>query len=352
MFAVNAFGESIALLLGQDAGISATVGPYMWALAWSVLPFLLFVAFRQYLEGMSLTKPAMVITFVGLGVNFVGNSVLIYGFGGLVEPMGVVGSGWATAIVRWAMLLSMIGWVAYRSDLRPPRGAAFAPNAGLQRDIIRIGAPAGAQIALEVAFFGFAGVMMGWFGPTELGTHQVTINLAATTFMVALGVSLAGSIRVGQRIGARDIAGTKRVVLLTYVVAMGSMAIFAMLFLTAPESLVRLYTRDTAVIELGVALLYMAALFQMLDGAQVAGVGVLRGAADTRIPMFIAAAAYWLVGAPAAYLLGFHTRMGPPGVWAGMVLGLAVASALLGWRVWLVHWKWPAAALRLPIGEP
>jgi MATE family multidrug resistance protein len=227
MFAVNAFGESIALLLGQDAGISATVGPYMWALAWSVLPFLLFVAFRQYLEGMSLTKPAMVITFVGLGVNFVGNSVLIYGFGGLVEPMGVVGSGWATAIVRWAMLLSMIGWVAYRSDLRPPRGAAFAPNAGLQRDIIRIGAPAGAQIALEVAFFGFAGVMMGWFGPTELGTHQVTINLAATTFMVALGVSLAGSIRVGQRIGARDIAGTKRVVLLTYVVAMGSMAISA-----------------------------------------------------------------------------------------------------------------------------
>lgn len=339
IFAMNAAGEWIALTLGQGAEISVVIGDYMWALAWGVLPYMLFIAFRQFLEGMSLTKPAMVITFVGLGVNLVANAILIYGVAGIVEPMGAVGCGWATTIVRWAMLVAMVFWIARNPRLSPFSGISRRLDAERLGHVVRIGAPAGAQIALEVGFFTFAAVMMGWFGSNELGTHQVTINIAATTFMVALGVSLAGSIRVGQHIGAQDVAGTQRVVSLTYLFAMGSMGVFAILFLAMPETLLRLYTADPAVVQLGVSLLFMAALFQIFDGAQVAGFSVLRGAADTRIPMLLAAAAYWLIGAPAAYFLAFHTSLGPVGVWTGLVVGLAAAALLLGWRVRIIHWK-------------
>jgi multidrug resistance protein, MATE family len=339
MFAINTAGERIALTLGQDPAISSVVGDYMWALAWGVPPLLLFFAGRQYLEGMSITKPAMVITFIGLGVNFVANSLLIHGYGGIVEPMGAVGCGWATTVVRWAMLFALAAWIMRQAGMMPRGRAARRWNAPLLRRIVYIGAPTGAQIALEVGFFTYAAVMMGWFGATELGTHQVTINIAATTFMVALGLSLAGSIRVGQLIGAGDVRGAQRVVLLTYFFATVSMGVFAGLFLAIPEFLLGLYTRDPAVVQLGVSLLFMAALFQLFDGAQVAGFSVLRGAADTRVPMFIAAAAYWGIGAPAAYFLGFHSSMGPVGIWAGLVVGLAAATLILAYRVWLVHWR-------------
>jgi multidrug resistance protein, MATE family len=331
--AINLVGEPIALMLGQESGVAGLVGGYMGALAWGVFPILLFMAFRQFLEGMGLTKPAMVITFLGLAVNYLGNRVLIYGVEGWVEPMGVVGSGWATTIVRWAMLLAMAVYLYRHPDLHPFRRVNWAPAAAMLRRIVRIGAPTGAQIGLEVGLFSFAAVMMGWFGALQLGTHQVTINIAATTFMVALGVSLAGSIRVGQHLGAGNPAGVRRASILTYLLSVGFMGICAALFLTIPEALLGLYSRDPEIIALGRSLLLMAAVFQLFDGAQVAGFCVLRGASDTRIPMLYAAISYWAIGVPAAYILGFVAGFGPVGVWGGLCAGLAAASILLLHRV-------------------
>ncbi|MBA2245896.1 MAG: MATE family efflux transporter [Gemmatimonadetes bacterium] len=345
---LTAEGERLTLALGQAPEIAELVGGYMWALIPGIAPFLLFMAFRQFLEGMGLTKPAMVITFVGLAVNYLGNRVLIYGIEGWVPAMGVVGSGWATTIVRTVMLLAMVLYLVRHPDLHPLRGIGWGIERVRLRRIVGIGAPIGAQLGLEVGLFSLAAVMMGWFGPLELGTHQVTINIASTTFMVALGVSLAGSIRVGQHIGAGSGAGVHRATLVTYALALGFMGLCALLFLAVPEGLIGLYTRDPEIIRLGSMLLLVAAFFQLFDGAQVAGLSVLRGAADTRIPMLIAALAYWGVGVPAAYLLGFHSRLGPVGVWAGLCLALAVAGALLGWRVWRVVWGSRVAPVARP----
>jgi multidrug resistance protein, MATE family len=331
--AVNLVGRPIAEALGQEAVVSYLVGGYMGALAWGVVPVLLFMAFRQFLEGMGLTRPAMVITFLGLAVNFVGNRVLIYGVEGWVEPMGVVGSGWSTTLVRWAMLIAMGIYLYRHPDLHPFRGVNWAPARALVRRIFSIGAPTGAQVGLEVGLFSFAAVMMGWFGALELGTHQVAINIAATTFMVALGVSLAGSIRVGQHIGAGNHPGVRRATLLTYLLSLVFMGACALLFLVVPEFLLGLYSRDPEIIALGKRLLLMAALFQLFDGAQVAGFCVLRGAADTRIPMLLAALSYWVIGVPAAYILGFVVGLGPVGVWGGLCVGLAAASLMLLHRV-------------------
>jgi multidrug resistance protein, MATE family len=331
--AINLVGEPIALALGQQTGVSTLVGGYMGALAWGVIPIILFMAFRQFLEGMGLTRPAMVITFLGLAVNFVGNRVLIYGVEGWVEPMGVVGSGWSTTAVRWAMLIAMGVYLYRHPRLHPFRGVDWSPAVALLRRIFSIGAPTGAQVGLEVGLFSFAAVMMGWFGALELGTHQVAINIAATTFMVALGVSLAGSIRVGQHIGARNPAGVRRAAALTYLLSLLFMGVCALLFLAVPELLLGLYSRDPEIIALGRTLLLMAALFQLFDGAQVAGFCVLRGAADTRVPMILAALSYWAIGVPAAYVLGFTLGIGPVGVWGGLCAGLAAASILLLHRV-------------------
>lgn len=336
---MNLFGEAIAVAFGQPPEVAELTGVYMRALAWGVPPVLVFMAFRQFLEGMGIAKPAMVITFFGLAVNYVGNRILIYGVEGWIEPLGVVGSGYATSLVRWSMLAAMGTYLLTHRDLHPFRGVSRRPEGVMFRRIVWIGAPAGLQTGLEVGVFSFAAVLMGWFGAVELAAHQVTLNLAATTFMVALGTSIAGSIRVGQAIGAGNEGAVKRSVVLTYAAAVGFMGLCALAFLVIPVPLLHLYTDDPAIVEYGRQLLFMAALFQLFDGAQVAGFCVLRGAADTRIPMLVAAFAYWVIGAPAAYLLGFHSPLGPPGVWAGLCVGLATAAILLVIRIKSVMWR-------------
>lgn len=344
-------GHELSLMLGQSPDVARETGRYLRAIAASVPAIFLYMAYRQFLEGMSIAKPAMVFTFIGLALNILFNRLLIYGVGDTIPAMGLVGSGWATTIVRWSMFLGLAGYVGLRSDLHPFRGIAKRLDAALLGRIATIGAPVGMQFGLEVGLFALAAIMMGWIGPLQLAAHQVTINIAATTFMVALGVSLAGSIHVGQHIGAGQVAPMRRAVLATYTLAVGFMGICALLFVGMGESLVRLYTSDADIIALGTRLLMVAALFQVFDGAQVAGVSVLRGAADTRTPMVIAGLGYWGVGMPIGYLLGFRSDIGPVGVWIGLSAGLAVVAVLLAFRARLLLWKGPLpAAVSEPVG--
>jgi len=336
---VNRIGEPLALALGQDPEVAALVGGYLRAMAWGVPPVVLFFAIRQFLEGMGITRPAMLLTFLGLIVNYFGNRAFIYGVGDTIPAMGAVGTGWATTAVRWAMLLGMAGYLVWNPRLHPFRGVRRLPDGTRLRAIVRIGTPAGVVLGLEVGVFSFAAVMMGWIGPLALAAHQVTLNIAATTFMVALGVSLAGAVRVGHHIGAGNAAGVRRAVAVTYTLALGFMGVCALLFLAAPEMLLGIYTRDPGILELGTSLLFLAAVFQLFDGAQVAGVCTLRGAADTRVPMLLAALGYWGIGVPAALWFGFRTPLGPVGVWVGLCVALGVAALLLALRVRRVLWR-------------
>lgn len=333
------FGERLGMLLGQDPAVSALTGGYLRALAPSVAPALLFTAARQYLEGMGRATPPMVVTFIGLGVNIVANRMLIYGVGDVIPAMGVVGSGWATTIVRWSMVAAIAIYLATHRSLNPLRDVALRADAATLQVMARVGGPVGVQFGLEVGLFAFAAVMMGWLGPVELAAHQVTINIAATTFMVALGASIAGSIRVGQHIGAGRHRSMRRAAVGTYLLGIGFMALCALLFLAAPRWLIGIYTPHEEIIAIGAQLLLVAAAFQVFDGAQVAGMGILRGAADTRVPMIVAALGYWGAGLPVGWLLGFRIGMGPVGVWIGLSFGLAVVAVLLVIRVRHVLWR-------------
>ena len=331
-------GGDIARLFGQEPGVARLAGEYMDALAWGVLPALLFLAFRQFLEGMGITTPAMVLTFVGLGVNIAGNAALIHGVDGWVPAMGVVGTGWSTTLTRWAMALAMGAYLLLHPRLRPFRGVGWRPHAAILGRIAAIGVPIGAQLGVEVGLISFTAIMVGWFGPTELAAHQVTINLASVTFMVALGVSLAGSIRVGQHLGARSARGVRRATLATYLCTVGFMSLCALAFFLFPRELVGLYTSDPGIVRVASSLLVVAAFFQVFDGAQVAGLCALRGAADTRVPMLMAVVGYWVVGVPVGWMLGFRTALGPAGVWAGLSIALGTVALLLGWRARRVLW--------------
>lgn len=343
-------GRELSLLLGQDAAVSELTGGYMRALALSIPPTLLFVAVRQYMEGMGHATAPMVVTFIGLGVNIVANRALIYGVGDWIPAYGVVGSGWATTIVRWAMIAVIAIYLATHRDLHPLRGVGLRPLRPLLARMLSIGGPVGAQFGLEVGLFSFAAIMMGWLGPLELAAHQVTINIAATTFMVALGASLAGSIRVGQHIGAGRPRALRRAVIGTYLLSTGFMLCCALLFLLMPRTLIGLYTPDPEIIELGARLLLVAAAFQLFDGAQVSGMSLLRATADTRVPMLIAAAGYWAFGLPIGYLLAFRGGLGPVGIWIGLSLGLAVVALLLVFRV--RHALWRVSIQRLARDRP
>jgi MATE family multidrug resistance protein len=346
MTVVCLFGLPIARWLGQPESVSRLAGGYLYATAWGVPPMLLFMAFRQYLDGMGLTRPAMVMTFIGVAVNVGGNLLLIYGFQWslpllgtvTVAPGGLVGSAWSTTLVRWAMFVSMVVYVLRRADLNPFADVRLAPVAARLRRMVALGAPIGVQLTAEVGVFAFAVVMMGWMSPVAQAAHQVVINISSATFMVAVGTSMAGTIRVGQHVGAGSRRGVHRAVLTTYVLVVGFMALCALGFLLAPRWILGLYTRDPEIIVVGMTLMTMTAAFQVFDGAQVAGLCALRGAGDTRAPMWITVLAYWVIGAPVAYLLGFHTSLGPQGVWLGLVISLIAAAVLLAWRVRRVIW--------------
>lgn len=338
--ALTLLGEPIALLFGQDAEVAALTGRYMVALAPGIPPVLGFMALRQYIEAMGRTRPPMTVTLLALALNIAFNHVLIHG-AGPIPAMGVVGSGWATTLVRWFMFLGLGAYVAVRSALSPfepgTRGA-WKPAVHTLRRMLHIGSPIGLQFGLEMGLFAFAAVMMGWFGPEELAAHQVTINIAATTFMVALGTSMAGTVRVGQHIGARRPAQARLAVLATYALAVGFMGACALLFVALPDALMGLYTTDPDIIRIGSRLLLVAAAFQLFDGAQVAGMGVLRGAGDTQVPMMLAAAGYWGAGVGTALLLGFIMPLGPVGVWIGLCVGLAAVALAMLVRVRAVLW--------------
>lgn len=344
LVALSLLGTPLARALGQEPAVARIAGDYLAALAPGIPPLMLFTALRQFIEGLGFTKPSMVMLLGALVLNVLADWALIYGVPALaIPPFGALGSAWATSAVRLALLALMLGYLARHAGLAPFRGVGHRPAPARILTIARIGGPIGGQIGLEVGVFSFAALMMGWFGAAALAAHQITINIAATTFMVALGTSIAGTIRVGQHVGAGRPHRARLAVGSTYLLAVGFMAACAAAFLLFPERLVGLYSADPSVAPVAVTLLLVAAAFQVFDGAQVAGMCVLRGIADTRVPMFIAAVAYWGIGAPVGWAIAFPLGVGPAGIWIGLSIGLAVAAVALMLRV--RHAFWGRAAL-------
>jgi len=323
-WALARLGQSPAVVLGGSIFVRGIIP--------GVPAFLVFVVLRQTLQSMGIVRPAMVAMVVGNAVNFAGDYVLIFGHFG-APALGVAGSAYATSLGRWVMLAVLI--LASRRDLRPYfRG--FTRQALALRPHLRqlhLGVPIGIHYSLELWVFATVGLLMGQLGVNELAGHQIALNLAALSYMVPAGVSTAAATRVGNAIGRGDMQGARRSAALCLGLGAGVMALFGLLFALAPRFLSGLYSNTPVVIAMGATLLPIAAVFQIFDGLQAVGAGVLRGAADTHFAAIVALVGYWVLGLPLGAFLAFRTAEGPRGLWWGLTAGLTSVAVLLLLRI-------------------
>lgn len=314
-------------VFGQSPTVTRMARPFVLILTLSNIPLLLFIAIRQLCDGLSRPKVTMYITISALVLNAVLNYFLIH-------YMGLIGAAIGTLLARCYMAVAI--WVYIRKDsfFIPYRQKdAIFSLTPLITKILRIGLPGGFQFFFEIAAFSLAVIMVGWLGESQLAAHQIAINMASTTYMMATGIAAAGSIRVGSAVGQGNRALVQRAGTAAFLLAIVFMSGCCLLFLTAHEWLIGLYIRDNAeVAAIATTLVIIAGFFQLSDGVQVVGLGVLRGIADVNLPTLLTLFAYWGVALPLSYVLAFPLGMDVTGVWIGLLAGLTVSAVLLTYR--------------------
>lgn len=316
----------------QPPDVVPIAAAYVHAVIPSLPAFLLFIAFRQTLQAFHRISPIIVSVIVANVVNAALGYAMVFGHWGFA-PLGAVGAAWATTSARWLMVTVLLAAGAREliPQLYPFERPAFAWRE--IQGMLRVGIPIGLHIFLEAAGFGCAMLFMGVLGTVPLAAHNVTLQLAALTYMVPLGVSAAAAVLVGRAVGARDLDAARREASASLVIGVGFMALTAVTFLLGAPWLARAFTSEPAVVALAATLLRIAGVFQLFDGAQVVATGILRGAADTRAPMLMNLVGYFVLGVPIAALLGFALGYGAVGIWWGLVVGLFGAASLLTYRV-------------------
>ncbi|HEY7055982.1 MAG TPA: MATE family efflux transporter [Vicinamibacterales bacterium] len=320
---------------GLPAGVLRLTRPYLAILTWSLPPLLLYVAFRRYLQGLAIVRPVMVALVVANIVNAAANWVLIHGHLG-APAMGVRGSAWATLTARvfMALWLLLVVMKTDRETVPRLRETSLGFDAGRLRRLFALGLPAAGQAVLEVGVFAAATALAARVSADALAAHQIALNMAAFTFMVPFGLASAAAVRVGHAVGRRDARGVASAGWTAIGIGVGFMTAAAIVFLAVPGPLIRVFTKDPDVVRTGVALLFVAAVFQLFDGLQGVTTGVLRGLADTRTPMIWNLVGHWILGLPLGYVLCFTVGMGVVGLWWGLSAGLMVCGVAL-----LVVWK-------------
>ena len=348
------FSEDVLLLLGQSPETARAAGKYTLVQAWSAPLFLVFVAMRQFLQGRGILAPTLWVIAVANVLNLVLNWALIFGHLGL-PAMGLTGAGIATGLTRMVMLLGLLGlFLAFR--LQGPDWVrwgrrAISPKGLLE--VLRFGLPTGLHLSLEVWAFGCATLMAGMLGDDSAAAHSIVLNMASLTFMVPLGISAAAVTRVGNLIGE----GRRERAQLAAWVALGMgaavMGAAALVLLVGRSWLPTLYVNDPSdpqvagVMALCAVILPIGAAFQVFDGTQVVGSGILRGMGETRPAAIFNLVGYWVLGLPLAAWMAFKAELGLAGVWWGLAIGLAIVAACM-----LVYLRLRGPAWVASVAEP
>ena len=341
LFALISFG-AMQLIghLDQSVEVVRQARPYLFLMGTSLIPLLIFNTFKQFAEGLGFTKQAMLISIWGNVLNVCLGIIFVKGMFG-ITPMGIKGVGYSTLIDRCVMAIVMSIYVLRSKHFRKYLQNFAIKNINKIRGlkILKIGAPVAMQYTFEISAFSGAAILIGTISPIAQAAHQVAISLASLTYMATSGVAAAAAIKSGNFFGAKKHQELRLSAISNYHIVIVFMSITAILFTFGNHLLPWIYTSDQKVIVIAAQLLIIAAFFQLFDGTQVVGLGVLRGMGDVNIPTFITFIAYWIIGLPVGYLLGIKFGMGVSGVWYGLVLGLLTASILLFIRFQLISRK-------------
>ncbi len=329
--------------IGQDPHISQLAQNYLRIACWGVFPALMVMVLKNYLSGLERAGIVLWITILTLFANGVLNYALIFGNWGAPE-LGVRGAAIASVSVQ-ALGALVLAFYIHR---KLPEHAMFQRFWRSDREamsaVFRMGWPIGMTLLAESGLFSASAVMVGWVGTAQLAAHGIALDIAALAFMLHVGLSNAATVRAGQAYGLKNELRLKRGARVVIAMSLFIAVLVVGAFLTFPEFLVGLFLAPddpnrAVIIPIGISLLAVAALFQFADATQVIALGLLRGVHDTKVPMIIAAIAYWPLGLTAGYVFGFIFGYGAVGVWAGLVVGLAVAGVFMMVRFWTISSK-------------
>lgn len=333
--------QHILRIMDIEPVMAEKTNGYMFAMLFAVPAFLSFQTLRSLSDGLSLTKPAMILGFIGLALNVPLNWIFVHGKFGLPQ-LGAVGCGIATAIVYWVMFLCMLGYVLTANRFKNIHifSEFHKPNLHSLSRLFRLGFPIAASLFFEVTLFAVVALMVAPLGPLVVAAHQVAINFSSLVFMLPMSIASAVSIRVGYQLGKHSVEGAKISSHVGLILAVSTAMVTAGLTVYFRDSIISLYTDDPEVIFVAFNLLLMAAIYQCSDAIQVIAAGALRGYKDMNSILTRTLFSYWVVGMPVGYILGMTDLvtaepMGVYGFWVGIILGLTMAAVLLSARL---HW--------------
>ncbi|MFG5381791.1 MATE family efflux transporter [Yoonia sp. R2-816] len=332
------WAEEILIAIGQEPEVAALAHIYLQIVIWQMIPALIVMTMKSFLAALEHTAIILWATIGAALMNVVVNYALIFGNWGAPE-LGIQGAAIASLSVTAVTVLILLIYTLRVLPQFELFKNFWRSDSQIMARVFKLGWPIGLTSLAEGGLFSASAVMMGWIGAIELAAHGIAIQLASMAFMVHIGFSQAATVRAGRALGRRDELLLRR----GGVTAIGMSALFAILtsavFMMIPEVLVSLFidpdeAERVTLLRIGASLVIVAALFQIVDAAQVMALGLLRGVQDTTVPMVMATISYWVIGLPASYVLAFTLGYGPVGLWLGLVIGLAVAALLLMWRFW------------------
>ena len=334
------WSEALFLMMGQTEKVAADAQHYLHIAGFGMFPWLVAMVVKSYLAALERTQVVFWIAVLVTVCNGLINYALIFGNWGAPE-LGIQGAAIASVLTQ---VIGMVGIVAYAVFVLPQHQLFvrfWKADWEMLSRVFRLGVPIGFTGLSETGLFAATAVMMGWFGTVPLAAHGIALQCASITFMLHLGISNVATIRAGNAYGRGDRDHLARGARVVFVMSLVAALLTIVGFLVWPEQLVLLFMQSSEpardqIVAIGVGLLAMAALFQLVDGAQAIALGLLRGVQDTTVPMVMAAVSYWVIGMPCSYYFGFVLGYEGIGVWMGLVVGLACAAVLLSARFWRV----------------
>ncbi len=339
LFLLVFFAKPLMYLMKQPTEVVELAIPYLDLVAFSLIPLVIFQALKQFSDGMSMTKYPMYATLIANILNVVLNYLLIFGKFGFPE-MGMVGAAYGTLLSRVVMVIYLWWLLAHkeRSKRLVTNIKFFVLDKLMIKKLISLGTPSAMQMFFEVAIFTAAIWLSGLLGKNPQAANQIALNLSSMTFMVAMGLSVASMIRVGNQKGLHNYKELRRIAFSIFLMAILLSVLFAIIFFLFHQYLPRIYVDfddpanfvdNMEVVSIASQLLIAAAIFQISDGIQVVVLGALRGLQDVKIPTIITFISYWLIGFPVSFYFGKEEQLGSFGIWLGLLAGLSTAAVLL-----------------------
>ena len=332
------FSGPLLVWLGQAPGLAAAAQDYLRIIGWGIVPALAVMVLKSYLSALEHTRVQLFVTLAAAAANVAVNYALIFGNWGAPE-LGIRGAAIASLTVQVVSVAALAAYAVRRFPDHRLFQRLWRPDREALREVATMGGHVGLTVLAEVGLFSFASLLIGLLGTVALAAHGIALQVASISFMVPLGLANAATVRAGRAFGRGDMQTLRDGAKAAFGLGLGWAALAMVAFVALPDLFISLYLdpaeplRDE-IVAMGRGLLLMAALFQLFDATQVNAISLLRGMHDTRGPMLIAATSYWLVGAPAAWVIGFGLGYGAQGVWLGLVLGLGAAAVLLTTRFW------------------